>query len=82
MSRPAKRSVGSCPFPVQLLRTLAWPVWDFSSLLYACHHRLVKGYPGFAEVGRFLMATYEIGDTLIHVLTDHGNTITEIVLGE
>jgi hypothetical protein len=38
--------------------------------------------PESAELGRFLMATYEIGNAVFHILTDHGNTIMEIVLGE
>src|SRR4051812_39055364 len=38
--------------------------------------------PDFAEIGRFLMATYEVCDIIYHILTNHGNSITEIVMEE
>lgn len=35
----------------------------------------------YAEVGRYLLAAYEVGDAVLHVLTDHAHTLIELVCG-
>jgi hypothetical protein len=36
----------------------------------------------YAAVGKYLLAAFEYGDTLYHVIVDHGHTITKIIQGE
>jgi hypothetical protein len=35
----------------------------------------------YAEVGRYLLAAFEVGDVLVHFLTDHAHSLIEVVMG-